>query len=116
MKQIAVGKEFMEFVQEALAPIGQIRIRRMFGGAGVYADDVFFAILDDGQLYLKADTESQPLFEAEGLTQFTFTKKDGTVEKMRYFAAPEEVFEDEDLLREWTSLALDAALRAKKRK
>ena len=113
---MAVGKEFMDFVQEALAPIGQIRIRRMFGGAGVYADDVFFAILDDGQLYLKADAESQPLFEAEGLAQFTFTKKDGTVEKMRYFAAPEEVFEDEDLLRKWTSLALDAALRAKNRK
>ncbi len=113
---MAVGQEFMDFVQEALAPVGQIRIRRMFGGAGVYADDVFFAILDDGQLYLKADTETQPLFEAEGLAQFSFMKKDGTVEKMRYFAAPEEVFEDAGILREWTSLALDAALRAKKRK
>ena len=113
---MAVGKEFMNFVQEALAPIGRIRIRHMFGGAGVYADDVFFAILDDGQLYLKADAESQPLFEAEGLAQFTFAKKDGTVEKMRYFAAPEEIFEDADLLWEWTSLALDVALRARKRK
>lgn len=113
---MAVGQEFIDFVHEALAPIGRIRIRRMFGGAGVYADDLFFAILDDGQLYLKADTESQPLFEAEGLARFTFTKKDGTVEKMRYFAAPEEVFEDENLLRQWTSLAIDAALRAKRRK
>jgi DNA transformation protein len=104
----------MDFVQEALAPIGEIRVRRMFGGAGVYADDLFFAILDDDQLYLKADADTQPLFEAAGLTQFSFLKKDGTIEKMRYFAAPEEVFEDQDVLLKWTSLALDAALRAKK--
>ena len=50
---MAVGKEFMIFVQEALAPVGVIRIRRMFGGAGVYADDLFFAIIADDQLYLK---------------------------------------------------------------
>ena len=113
---MAVGKEFMIFVQEALAPVGVIRIRRMFGGAGVYADDLFFAIIADDQLYLKVGVETQPLFEAAGLTQFSFAKKDGTIEKMRYFAAPEEVFEDEDLLQKWTSLAVDAALRAKKRK
>ena len=113
---MAIGKEFMTFVQEALAPIGEIRVNRMFGGAGVYADDLLFASLDDDQLYLKADGETQAIFEAAGLTQFTFSKKDGTVEKMRYFAAPEDVFEDEDVMRQWTGLALDAALRGKKKK
>ena len=113
---MAVGKEFLAFVQEALASIGEIRIRRMFGGAGVYADDLFFGIIDDDQLYLKVDAETQPLFEAEELALFTFAKKDGTVEKMRYFAAPEEVFEDDEVMQKWVGLALDAALRAKKRK
>ncbi|MEE8371202.1 MAG: TfoX/Sxy family protein [Sphingomonadales bacterium] len=108
---MAVGKEFIEFVVEVLAPFGVIRVKRMFGGAGVFADGLFFAILDDDQLYLKADSETQPGFEAEGLKPFTFTKKDGSTATLRYFAAPEEVFEDPELMKYWVDMALGAALR-----
>ena len=40
----------------------------MFGGAGVYADGVMFAIVVDDVFYLKADETSQRTFEGEGMS------------------------------------------------
>ena len=38
---------FHAFVVELFAGLGPVRIRRMFGGAGVYAGEVMFALIDD---------------------------------------------------------------------
>ena len=51
---------------------------------------LFFAIVDDGVLYLKADALTAPHFEERGLSSFEYVK-DGRVMKMAYFTAPEEV-------------------------
>jgi len=95
--------------------LGSIRTKRMFGGHGVYADDLFFAIVDDDVLYLKADEMSAPHFTERGLRRFEFVM-DGKVMTMAYFQAPEEVLEDPDEALLWGRLALDAALRARQAK
>jgi DNA transformation protein len=87
----------------------------MFGGAGVYCDDLFFALLDDDAVFLKVDDDTRKEFERRGLVAFSFEMKDGTRAEMNgYYAAPEEVFDDEDELKRWTNLALDASRRAAK--
>ena len=58
---MAVTEGFKDFVTELLSGVGPVTIRNMFGGAGVYADGVMFAIVADDVLYLKADEVSQPL-------------------------------------------------------
>ncbi|WP_424059761.1 TfoX/Sxy family protein, partial [Methyloceanibacter sp.] len=40
---MSASEGFKEFVQDQLASFGPVAIRRMFGGAGVYAGDVMFA-------------------------------------------------------------------------
>ncbi len=55
---MAVTEGFKDFVQDLLGDFGPVGIRNMFGGAGVYADGVMFAILADDTLYLKADETS----------------------------------------------------------
>lgn len=52
---MAVTEGFKDFVTELLIGVGPITIRNMFGGAGVYADGVMFAIVVDDVFYLKAD-------------------------------------------------------------
>ena len=42
----------------------------MFGGAGIFADGMMIALVADGVIYLKADEETVPRFEAEGLGPF----------------------------------------------
>ena len=113
---MAVSASFLDYVKELFAPFGAISIRRMFGGAGVYCDDLFFAIVDDDVIYLKTDGQSREEFELRGLEPFTFETKDGRIASMSYYSAPGEIFENEDELRRWTSLALDAAMRAAKLK
>lgn len=50
-----MSDSFHDFVRELFAGLGRVRINRMFGGAGVYAGDVMFALLADETIYLKAD-------------------------------------------------------------
>ncbi len=112
---MAISASYIEHAREIFAPFGDIRVRKMFGGAGVYCDELFFALLDDDMVYLKVDDETRNEFQRRGLNPFSFEMKDGTRAEMTgYFAAPDEIFDDEDELRRWTTLALDAASRAAK--
>jgi DNA transformation protein and related proteins len=52
---MAVTDGYKEFVRDLLSGFGPVTIRNMFGGAGIYADGVMFAILVDDTLYLNAD-------------------------------------------------------------
>lgn len=111
---MAVSQSFIEQAEELFHPFGAIRVRKMFGGAGLYCDDLFFAIMDDGAIYLKVDEQTRAEFEGRGLSPFAFEMKDGAAATMSYYNAPEEIFDDDDELRRWTTLALDAARRAAK--
>ncbi len=111
---MAVSQSSIDEAKDLFRSFGEIRVRKMFGGAGVYCDDLFFAIMDDGAIYFKADEETRALFEGRGLAPFTFEMKDGASASMSYYAAPEDIFDDEDERRHWTTLALDAARRAAK--
>ncbi len=111
---MAVSQSFILQAEELFHTFGAFRVRKMFGGAGLYCDDLFFALLDDGAIYFKTDDETRKAFERRGLSPFTFEMKDGSSASMSYYSAPEEIFDDEDELRQWTTLALDAARRAVK--
>lgn len=108
-----VSEEYMDYLRDLLDWLPQLRIKRMFGGAGLYSDDIFFAIADDGDLYLKADKESMVIYQKGGSEQFTYETK-GKLSRMNYWSVPAEVIEEPDALRRWVGIALDTALRAKK--
>ena len=42
---MAVTDSFVTFVLEQLDPLGPIVSKRMFGGVGLYAGDLFFALI-----------------------------------------------------------------------
>jgi DNA transformation protein len=108
--------DFTDWVEEQLAPLGAIRIKSMFGGFGVYADELFFAIVDDDVLYFKTDDLNRERFLAAGCAPFTYPTKDGQQQALSYHAAPDSTLDDTDELLEWARLGLDAALRARKKK
>lgn len=43
----AVSREFRDYVRDLFAPFGEITIRLMFGGAGIYHKQVFFGLIGD---------------------------------------------------------------------
>lgn len=105
--------EFANYCGELLSGLGAVRVKRMFGGHGIYLDDLFVAIVVGEALYLKADAETTPRFEAAGCAPFTYEAK-GRRMSMAYRAAPAEAMDSPALMRPWGALALQAALRARK--
>ena len=96
---------------ELLAPLGRPRSRRMFGGHGVYVDELFIALITDEGLYLKADALAQPAFVAAGCQPFSYQTKAGRQGVMAYWSAPSEALESPSLMLPWARLAIDSALR-----
>jgi DNA transformation protein len=103
---------FTELCIDMLSPLGPVRVRRMFGGRGLYVDGLFMAIIDGGQLFLKADDATRERFVAAGCAPFTYPAKDGERLVMSYYQPPEEALESPPLMLPWARLALEAALRA----
>jgi len=88
----------------------------MFGGHGLYFEGLMFGLIAEDVLYLKADTENQHFFEAEGLEKFGYEKK-GKLYYMSYFQAPDQLYDDQDEAALWARRSWEAAVRtaAKKR-
>ena len=105
--------EFVEYLHEVFESFGPIQAKRMFGGYGIYHNDLMFGLVADDSLYLKADDETSGLFEAKGLEPFEYDKN-GKKMKMSYFQAPEEIFDDPDEAKAWAERAYEAACRAKR--
>jgi DNA transformation protein len=109
-----VSPGFRTFVLDQLGrTTSGLRDRRMFGGVGIYADELFFALVDDDMLYLKVDAVTRPEFEARGMTPFRPAGDGGEV--MAYYALPGDLLEDVEALRPWVQLAIGAAQRQRSR-
>ncbi len=103
--------EFVDYLCEQLAPIGPVRAKRMFGGYGLFMDDLMFGLIADDVLYFKTDDQNRPHYEKLGLPPFSFTKKDKVI-SMSYSQAPEDIIEDPQQLCTWGNDAYGAALRS----
>lgn len=110
---MAVNREFLDHVEDALAALGGVRVRRMFGGAGLYWQDVFFAILSGETLYFRVDGATEPDYIAAGCEPFVYQQRGKTV-KLPYYAVPEALFDEPESMEAWARNAIAAALRMKK--
>ena len=114
---MAVDEGLVAWVTEAMEPLGRVKLRKMMGGAVLYLDGTVFALVDDGELWIKADAESNAIWDEQGHgDRFTVSFKDGSVDQMNYRRAPSDAYDDPDVLREWASLGVAAGLRAPKKK
>jgi DNA transformation protein len=106
-----VSAHYIAFIQDLLADFEPLRIKRMFGGAGVYSGDLFFAILAEDTLYLKVDDGNRREYEALGIQPFSYVRKDGRMATMSYYPVPAEILDNPDALTSWARQAMDAAQR-----
>jgi len=103
--------EFVSYLHEVFARFGPIETRRMFGGHGIYRDQLMFALVVDDVLYLKADRESAAVFESAGASKFAY-QRSGKAVNLNFYSAPEEIFDDAEQAQLWATKAFEAALRA----
>lgn len=90
---------------------GRVTVRRMFGGAGIYAESVMFALIADGVIYLKADAGSATAFDRENLEPFVYATGGGRRVVMSYRRMPDRLYDEPEELAQWARAALAAARR-----
>ena len=86
----------------------------MFGGVGIYADQLFFALIADDTLYFEVDDWNRPDFEKFGMRPFQPYGEAG--EGMQYYQVPADLLEDLEALRPWAEKAIAVAARKAKGK
>ena len=108
-----VTDSFLAFVLEQLEPLGPIATKRMFGGVGLYAGDLFFAVAMQDVLYLKADDAIRGALEAAGGQPFQpFPDRPRRKGVTQYYSAPPSILDDRDALLLLAKQSVAVAARA----
>jgi DNA transformation protein len=94
---------------DLFAPFGKITVRRMFGGEGLYRDNVMFGIVFQERIYFKTNDEGRQAFIAEKCSPFVYPMKKGAITSNNYYALPDRLYDDPDELAEWARKALAVA-------
>jgi DNA transformation protein len=94
-----------ERLEASLSKLGAIRVRKMFGGYGVFEEDTMFALIDkDGGVYFKADDTNLHKFTTAGSNKHS---------RMPYYKLPDAVLANEDDLLDWAQSSIAASKKAK---
>lgn len=93
--------------------MGPVRSRGMFGGFGIFHDDVMFGLIAYDVLYFKVDDGNIGDYEDAGSEPFTYEGKNKPI-RMSYWRVPDSVYDSQDVLIGWGEKALEAARRNKK--
>ena len=97
--------ERAEALRDDLAPLGDVSLKAMFGGYGLFESGVMFALVDrNGEPFLRAVEATEPRYVAAG------SHKHG----MPYWSIPDDVLADNATLLDWAREALDVARAAKR--
>lgn len=111
-----VSPSYEAYLIEQLESIEPVRVKRMFGGAGVYTrkSGHFIGLIDNDRLYLKVDDTNRPDYVARGMGPFRpYPEK--AYAMTGYYELPADALEDTDELRAWFSKSLALAAASKPR-
>ena len=97
-KLMSESSKLAEDLQNRLAKLGDIRIKKMFGSHGIFEQDKMFALIDSkGRVFFKIDDTNQSRFEEAGSEKHA---------RMPYYRVPEEFLGDDELLEEWAQISI----------
>jgi DNA transformation protein and related proteins len=106
-----LSASYREFVLEQLGRVTPVTAKAMFGGVGIYAQGLFFALIAEDRLYFKVDNSTRPDFERLGMEPF---RPFGEDTAMGYYEVPADVAEATEHLAPWMQKAIAVAAKAKR--
>jgi DNA transformation protein len=107
-RTMAVTDDYLQYVLEQLADLGQLTTRRMFGGVGLYHEERFFGFIAGDTLYFKVNDSNRPDYETRGMTRFRpFADKPHL--SMTYYEVPADTLEDAEECSLWARKSVAAA-------
>jgi len=106
---MSASAEFVAYVREMLAPLGDIRDGKFFGGHAMKHGAHQFAMVMGNTLYFRVDDGSRLAYEKRGSKPFSYSTKNGVVQVRKYYAVPAELLDDPAQLVAWARQAIMAA-------
>lgn len=99
--------EFHDYVvYDLFGGMPDISSQAMFSGFGIYQSGKIFALIIEGELYLKGGEKAKDFFKENGGETFSYKKKDGKSYVMNYWLVPGEVLDNSERLSEWTDWSI----------
>jgi len=104
---MAVSDGFLNYLLDQLPRWGEVSVRRMFGGAGLYRDGKMFGLIADGVAYLKVDDSNREDFVKAGSSPFNPYPELNKAAVFGYYEIPPDVLENRDELSRWAQRSWD---------
>lgn len=108
---MAIDQAFLDFVLDQLSEFGEVEVKKMFGGAGLFHQGLMFGKVGGSTFRLKVDSSNQSDYEERGMKPYYSEKKK---KGMPYWEVPVEILDDRASLKEWAKKSYEIALRQKK--
>ncbi len=108
---MAVSEEYLNYVTDQLSEFGQVDVKKMFGGIGLFHQGLMFGKIGSDVLRLKVDEFNKKEYEDKGMKPFYSEKKK---KGMPYWEVPADILEDKNKLKDWVTKSYEAAVRTKK--
>ena len=93
---------------QLFAQLGKVKSRSMFGGFGIFVDETMFALAVNNKLHIRTNPKTVASFKQLGYTPYVY-KKRGFPVVTKYFALPEDCWDDTDVILAYARAALDFA-------
>lgn len=108
---MTVSSDYLVYVLDQLAQLGDVSSRRLFGAAGLYCGEAFFGLIANDLLYLRVDDSNRSDYTRRGAVQFR-PYADRPHLSMNYYETPVDVLEDAARLIEWARRSVAVAMKA----
>jgi len=101
-------KAYREEVEEKLSAAKMIRSRPMFGGVGIYGDELMFAIIDDDKLFFKVNDTNRQDYIDKGMDRWAIADT--------YYEVPADILDNPEVLSVWIEKSIKVAESKKKKR
>ena len=100
---VSTDESFKDFVLDQLQDLNGVEARPMFGGHGLYKDEIFFGIVHKGKLFFKVDESTVGEYRRRKMKPFRPNPRQ-TLKS--YYQVPVEILEDNEQLSYWAMKAI----------
>ncbi len=106
-----VSNDFLDYILDQLARWGDVSVKRMFGGAGLYRDGKMFGLVANTVVYLKVDDTNRDKFLLRESSPFKPFPNRPTI--LSFYQLPEDVLESPEEFIEWAEESLSIQKKRK---
>ena len=102
------SKQKIEQTKQRLSALGTVESRTQFGGYSLSVEKTVFAVVAEGELYLRACEQVQPYISERKMRPLNFIKRGMPVE-LNYYCVDSALWSDDEQLIALSSLCLQGA-------